>query len=1588
MRSPVLEAPPAGVLDDLYNKLAPFQGQSLDLPAQLPAGQIASFLGPLGASNVFAIQNADVEFPEPYTALTVGGTFSGLGLGTLTAAVTFTLAADGQTLVAGLKLTGAFTWRWDLAPWLSLAGPSVDLEVSDSPSVPAVGTLGMSVGTGTPAATVTFQAPGPVPGTWQFTGTFPPATSLSHLFELLGGVNLATFLPGPLSALTDLSLEQAAVTYSPASGAITYMAARLGTDGKWPLLPNGAADVTAIRIQAAVADPAKTRTVSWTIGGTIVIGEGRVDVKAGYPHPTVSANLEPGTKISMSDFVSRFIDHDVDLSADITTFDFNYALDAPHAYGISAEIATQWTIPLLGQDEIVITALAFKVAGDDAGRTGMISGTTVIGRPGPNAKTVTFVFAADYRDATSGWLFSGTQTQGEIPLVQLATDYLPAGWQPDPASVSLNIEQLAVTLAPRTGSYSISGKADANWDILGGFVLEASAKVSYDGTAKAYTGTIEATLDEAFGITDLGLHVSYSFDPKVTTYAVDWKGLSGSYTIPADPTADRILEIDVKGWTLGSLIEELISFATGARFSLAAPWDLLDDIPLDCTLKFDITSGAVSFTYPLSVDLGIAALSGITVTYDPKATQKVSVALDGRFPWLPDASSLNWDASQPESTPAPPGGGSKYLELRVLALGQHVALVNPPVTYSVKEIADSVGALAEPSSDQLPTESTAITYSQASSWLIAADFGILQIDPPPKTGAAYFLDMALVFNDPDLYGLHIELEGPAAKIFAGLELDVLYRKVTDTVGVYQAVLQLPAAMRQFDVGEFSITLPTFAIAVYTNGDFELDVGFPWNNDFSRSFTIQAVIPPGIPVIGAGGFYFGKLSSATGGSYVPATTKGTFNPVIIFGIGLQVGLGKTIVAGPLTAGFTVTVLGIVEGVIARWHPNLPSGDDQGGDQLAGPYYFKLKGTVGIAAHLFGSIDFAVVKASVDVSLIVTASITYESYRAIPITVSASISVRVTLEINLGLFSINLHFSFAATISETFTIGSDQVAPWDDAAALEAPARDLPARHGRLLAARSARLFAIAAGDGVTLTWTNLQAGAAPTALTAYCTPAFTVVGDGASTPQQQTAAYVLLLWIDSVNPDAGQTGGADTSFEALAKQVLRWAAAAAQAGPVGATDVDDLVLSDDTLEKILSALADPTDPLPIQPSDVDTFLQRNAVVNVSAPTGQGSATATFFPMPPQVELSVASLGIGPYTFGSFNSYDTSYLTYLQQYFSALDVQVQQESGNGALAAAAPNGGSFSVASFVYADYFTMVARQMVEAARDALRDLKLPLPSGQSIEDTVAAINTAGQLDPTHAYTPAQLFEANAGHPLASGLSVQIACTAASGDTLTTVAQRYAGQFTAAQLATASQGVAGILSPGTAVQYPGIADPYIVPSDPVVALTDVATALGVAVADLIAKSNVITAALAGGVALLLPVAHTTAAGDTLGSIAASFGVPVTALGEPVTANGALVDLFAAGDSLQQQFLNVPHLPQYRLGDLIEEAQQSLAIQRLSGMVGRYFLHGVRLPTDATGADEAGLFALTGQQIPVGDSPDIQPFDIALSCDDAVSWVQLS
>jgi hypothetical protein len=1649
-----------------------------------------------------------------------------------TVAFAFT-AATGE-IASQARYAAVLPWSLDGVPWIVFDAPFVDVLASNGVSPPS-SAIGGAIRNADFELTMGLPARD---GRVVVRGEFTELKTISDFFALAGGVDLLASLPSALQALAGLGVRYVELAYATATSSIDYVSVRIETAAPWRLM-NGLA-LTDLSAVVTVLEPAGAAQTTAAFRGMLRIGDkpdaARIAVSADLPQFRIAGQLAD-PELPLDDLIQVFWPSGDpawpgDKEPVITELAMGYAVDTGD-YNLAIALLLEWPIVVAGTEVFRIRAISLALDGGKLASTGKLAGSVIVL---PDSANLEWALAADYASVTRSWKFQAQLVSGviELPIGDFLAYYL--GWKTD---LRIAIDGLGATIDTATNNYEFTAKTADAWHIPidTGVDITGNATIGYRGAPTLPPPQTHALVEISRGrcvmlpappppprpgpYGEIGariqwrgidLKVFYNFDPDYRAYGITWGIFTGEIeTKLVEGKEHQLATLSIsEGFTLGDMVETMVSWATGSAFGLGAPWNVLSSIPFSAfSLTYDFTAGKVYLNVNLGpIELGFARIDAITLTYNSGAENPddngVLVALKGSFRWQsnPDAP-LGWDATKPETTKAPPGGGNKYLDLRLLALGQHVTMPCFATADTVQKAIACMTTLPKPEPGKIPP----ITFAENSNWLIGTDFGVLALggeDNKPPTG--YFVTLQAVFNDPVLYGLRLALDGEPAKVFKGLDFQVMYRQVSSTVGVYQADIKLPDIMRRLSVGAYTITLPVFGIAVYTNGDFQIDVGFPWNQDFSRSFTVEAIVAPGIPLIGSAGFYFGKLSSAST-NRVPKADNGTFNPVIVFGFGMQVGVGKSIEYGPLKAGFSITAFGIVEGVIAKWNPYaLGDGGTSGATQLQGAYYFWLRGTVGVIGKIYGSVDFAIIKADVNVDLRLMVQLTYESYVSIAITAMASVDVSVSIKINLGLFKITIDFSFSLRIKETFTIETHGTPPWRVAAANRAPGLRAPAT-ARLRAFRAPA--AIATG----LTWSNLVPAVEPAPLTGYLTPAIAVAKDEWSQgedPAAQLACYVGMFVIDSVpgvtrdrTTSARKAAGAlaDTSFEVLAKLVLRWAIAAIQPAPMTAAQIDALHVRDVELLALQALLAtSDANPTPVPPPAVEAFLSQQVRFTVGLPPDRDdTADATYFPMAPRVRLTVPAYGAGypgsDYTFAGYNAIDGDGLGALRRYFDQLAIQVQSEAPP-APRALGPVVDRLSMAEWIEADYFLLLARQLVQAARDGLRDFQYPLAPGDTPGGIADWVNRNGAPEGGGPYTFQDLFVANPGHALtpgarltigarhaiassaetfrsitddvaagaftAAGLALANAAAAvlrtgatiahgdqvfhvAAGDTLVTAAGYFellvselltettvvtqpellaagavlalprvttqalaadtftsiagravlGGALTPSALATQSAGLA-ILTTGAEITYQAARHAVRVGQS----LGDVANALDTTVAALLAGSDALT--LDGLIAIaavldLPPFVYPTVAGDTLLGVAARFAVAVDLLGE-ATENATIVDLFAAGD-----YLHIPHLAAFRVSELIAEAQRTLALQQLSGMASRYYLHGLRLPTGSIEPKAlglwvkeiddtlqlppmAGLYALTGQQLAVPEITADAPFTFTYDRSAGPDWLR--
>lgn len=1494
----------------LNSALSGFQISALNTYSLIPANSVSNT-----ALSLFS-------FPK------VGLSIVSAGTGT---AAVYTMSIGGDKDAAPINLIPSLG--------VTLKAPGLTFQrVQKGSTVNNTLTISATIDLGDVAPEISLSLPvGPYspPNIWQLQVLSPKKgdkqLNLKNMIKLLAGSNPFSTFPSSLVGVGDIELKKLAVTFdmtTPTSPSVNSIYLDAGTGKAWEV--TSAQDTVPFTIEKAgftltINSPFNkiTRNTMAYIYGDFVVGTTTkltlstsvvIDITSGNWAFSMSGALKgidfPGLFKSLPlmkdqtvpDLPVGFTLTEIDLNE--LSISYNAAATSNKLANVSFDVSTRMEFSIqFGALKLALSDpyAAFNVDNpfSSANRklTGKVGGTISFGED--DSKT-DFLLQAAKPEAEGGWIFSGSLAEGQqISLGAIVTRFMAVFGVTLPEWVKKNLPvitafEVDITTPPSsqpTGKNSYHLKGAATWDMSGvfdfmpGLTIDAALDVTYGvptgGTTPALTGTI---MGKTMLNNVLEVGIGYQFQPNNSAIAVSFDGIMGTYN-----TTTTDISITFTNQTLGSIITHLMQ-TIDASFELTPPWSFLNDISLSgLSMKFNVKAKTVAITYTHPIDMGFIKINSFTLNKAPGTG--VTISIDGSFLGMSTgnpASPLN----QPRdirNMPAAPGKGNAYFNLNMLALGQRVSIQNYQSFKSTEDVIKALSTLQNPPPGKIPVApGGTIWYNPDSSWLMASKFGILKIAEGAKAKQPYAIEMDIVFNDPNIYGLLIQLDGDQVKIFKGLKFEILYKKISDSVGMYQIDLTLPESIRNLNFGAVSIVLPSIFMQIYTNGDFLVDIGFPHNLDFSRSFAIYAVIY-GIPLMGGGGFYFGKLSSATS-TQVPKTTKGEFNPVMVFGIGLQFGLGYTFNKGILAAGFSLTLIGILEGVIAKFHSygksssarQLGSNGLTLSQQAVGAtsssdvqdaYYFWIRGTIGIMGRLYGSIDFAIIKASLNVTISATVSTTYESYRRMPITLTLSVSVELTVKIDLWLFSINIHLSFKASFSENLSIGEDHIqdAPWYDGTQKQ----QLRSMRRRMLMFRSA--------SASSFDFNNLQNGGKTDNLVIYFAPHLTVSGNEAQPQAPKQGQYVSMLYIDTLAQNTTPTLG--TSFEKMAQQVFRWVVAAHVAnGKVTPQQLDDSYISADQISDIFNYLA--KNPVPLSDTDVVTFLGNFFKVDIQAPNNTKTAdiTGTVFPMFPFLQLSIPAYGNLPkvdHNFWDYVQCKPGYIDYLQTYFNQVMVQPPPADGSDKVTAAASMGvGDDTLVGFariIFADYFQLIARQMMQAALDKHKSFAYTVTGKTSLKTIVDDINGWQSGGEANEVTAQELAAANATLPLTGNKALLISGvqhTVDSTDSISSVAQSYG--LTAVAFAQRFALTEGLLQQGASVTYNGTA--YTIGND---TIQTVADHFKVTVAALMDRSagnvSTIQGLLAQG--KILPMAGASVAvqsSDTLSAVQARFNAlaPVT------------------------------------------------------------------------------------------------------------------
>ncbi len=659
-------------------------------------------------------------------------------------------------------------------------------------------------------------------------------------------------------------------------------------------------------------------------------------------------------------------------------------------------------------------------------------------------------------------------------------------------------------------------------------------------------------------------------------------------------------------------------------------------------------------------------------------------------------------------------GESSAFELVYLGLGQRTG---PSKDDTPTNFADFMTFMTTDFWDAIENQEYDKVYRADGQWLALTNFKLLGM-----------IEVGFVFYDmTPFYSLTLNVE----KLF---NFEITYTKVSDSIGLFYAEFTLPDSLRTYQVGAASLTLPSLGVSVYTNGNWKVDLGFPDNDDWSKSFRVEAMAGP-VPVTGSGGFYIASLSSATSDVFVA-----DYASILAFGFAARLGVGKDFTAGPLKAGVSVTFFGIIQGAVGY---HIASSDEM----FKKPDALMLSGQFGIIGELYGSIDFVIIKASVNVRLQASIGIVlkYEPLAgndgSILLYIEASVSVSVSVEIGLGFFSITISFSFEAS----FRFDWQLAGPSQNAALL--------ARHRNL---RATRLAALAA-DGIS---TLPLLPGFTTALPLWFTPEGTAVFADTSSAGVPWVVSSLALQYDPA-PPADTTYATFMPFEKLTAQLVTWAVGQATGQSGWNFSIEQTTLSSlDQHPDVLLAGID----YPALLSELAVF----SAAGITVPGGTGSASAATFPMFPFLNIKTTGRQVGGaaadlnYVFATKNIVSATYISEVDAYFNQLFVNQSSDSTT-MVAGVADGDATTPLVQEIFYDYLTGLIRGGVHQLLEVMQN-------GQMDSATIDALILSSVKTGQFASLAGQMsssFRGGARLPYTAGLTVP------SGSPLTTTNPLYA-----------------------------------------------------------------------------------------------------------------------------------------------------------------------------------------------------------------------
>jgi hypothetical protein len=1038
----------------------------------------------------------------------------------------------------------------------------------------------------------------------------------------------------------------------------------------------------------------------------------QLDTTLYLPSYEIEIGLKEGTNLSLGQIMNEYLGVPADslTGFPVITRLRGYASVMTKEFSIDMEADLGWTFTI-NDVNLKLEYITAYLGYFNSKVVGSFGGSMAVKGKDKDSEAV-LQLNAEYED--SAWLLSGGLASGKLNIPSLIIDFAginPPAWLDN---IKVDLTKLWITFSTAQGNpFTITAQIDFDWDIeVLGKQFKIGADVEYSRRKKEagmvaydplqadgdyqYQGYISGNIKFGAFYVKVGARFSSEEHALYDLYVSYQKLYLQASTLQvknADGnTYHQAMKINLGGATFGEMLEYLFHLLNpNLDMKLPAPWNILDSIKLsDFDFILDPTLEQYSIVYHADLNIGFGKVDTVGLCLDCKGAEtKLKVILTGNILGLSytPGKPLEWDTLN-GNPPEVPGKGANTFKLYYIGMGQNVKPTTD--TSSMKSIKDILAIWEKdlrPSEGGFsnPVKGGALRFDENADWMVGIDMALVN-----------FIRLRVLFQDPDIYGAQIALNGEQAGSLSGLNLEILYKKIRDDIGMFKVRLMLPEVFRHFELGVFSITLGVIDVEIYTNGNFMVDFGFPHNGDFKDSFGIQAAW-----WVGDGGIYFGVLSSETT-NLVPAITNGRFDPVIAFGLGFRFGVGRTFSAGILKAGATLQLLAILEGVFAIYQPFDKAKKKD--------FYYCVKGSVGIVGRVYGEIDFKVIQVAVSLEVSAIATIIVEAYEKIAIALVLSIDAKASVRV---LF-FKISFEFSCKLSLDLSFGEKRNAPWRTNQLTQARSQYGGGKLTTAIRERNRQSRFLAAS----YTWNPdiLLFEGEKRELAVNMTPIFSIDQAGVASDGGEAYQVAFLLFVNQ--SEVMQTSGKSNCFNSLLEAMAKWCLSAAiGSGFNGYLDYTTLVELREWLETEAAKSGFDAQVLSrLFAGNLRFYLAQVPIVSLTETESMETVDGVLLPVFPELTYAYSMNGVQSIRdFSTYQPVNEAYEEELKEYFEKLR-HIASERNQSLMGA---DGSTMSFASMIYSDYYYNLARSCIDALVSLMEEYPVTLTEKASLSQLVS-----------------------------------------------------------------------------------------------------------------------------------------------------------------------------------------------------------------------------------------------------------------------------